>query len=122
GRAPRGAPCRATGGLRDAPRGRVAGAARGGRRPGREGARHARGLAGGVDTHRRPSDDRLTSARALPPGPRLRLPPVAAPACGSAVPPPLLGQHTNDVLAELGYDQDEIDALERNGVVAGHRG
>lgn len=31
--------------------------------------------------------------------------------------PPLLGQHTRAVLAELGYDQDRIDALAATGVV-----
>ena len=30
---------------------------------------------------------------------------------------PLLGEHTNDVLAECGFDADEIDALRRNGAV-----
>lgn len=32
-------------------------------------------------------------------------------------PPPTLGQHTADVLAELGYDVDQIAALHRDGVV-----
>ena len=30
---------------------------------------------------------------------------------------PLLGQHTDDVLAELGYDADTVDALHTKGVV-----
>jgi crotonobetainyl-CoA:carnitine CoA-transferase CaiB-like acyl-CoA transferase len=32
-------------------------------------------------------------------------------------PPPRLGEHTNDILAELGYDAEEAAALRRNGVV-----
>jgi crotonobetainyl-CoA:carnitine CoA-transferase CaiB-like acyl-CoA transferase len=35
-----------------------------------------------------------------------------------AGPPPLLGQHTREVLAELGCSAEELDALERAGVVA----
>ncbi len=31
--------------------------------------------------------------------------------------PPLLGQHTREVLAELGVSTDELAALEREGVV-----
>jgi crotonobetainyl-CoA:carnitine CoA-transferase CaiB-like acyl-CoA transferase len=38
---------------------------------------------------------------------------AAAPA-----PPPLLGEHTRQVLAELGLDERRIDALEASGVVA----
>jgi crotonobetainyl-CoA:carnitine CoA-transferase CaiB-like acyl-CoA transferase len=33
-------------------------------------------------------------------------------------PPPLLGQHTAEVLAELGIAQDEIDALKARGAIA----
>ena len=32
-------------------------------------------------------------------------------------PPPLLGEHTSAVLAELGYSQSEVEKLERRGVV-----
>ncbi|MDX6515063.1 MAG: CoA:oxalate CoA-transferase [Gaiellaceae bacterium] len=32
-------------------------------------------------------------------------------------PAPLLGQHTREVLAELGFDEEEIGALERDGVI-----
>jgi crotonobetainyl-CoA:carnitine CoA-transferase CaiB-like acyl-CoA transferase len=32
-------------------------------------------------------------------------------------PPPLLGEHTDDVLRELGYSPDDISALHRDGVV-----
>ncbi len=31
--------------------------------------------------------------------------------------PPLLGEHTEDVLASLGYDQEEIDAMNEQGVI-----
>jgi crotonobetainyl-CoA:carnitine CoA-transferase CaiB-like acyl-CoA transferase len=34
-------------------------------------------------------------------------------------PPPTLGQHTREVLAELGYDTDTIETLRRRGVLAG---
>ncbi|MBN1400203.1 MAG: CoA transferase [Anaerolineae bacterium] len=33
------------------------------------------------------------------------------------LPPPLLGQHTDEILAELGYSQMEIEALRRDGAV-----
>jgi formyl-CoA transferase/CoA:oxalate CoA-transferase len=36
---------------------------------------------------------------------------------GSQRPPPLLGQHTDEVLAELGFATDEVAALRENGVV-----
>jgi len=32
--------------------------------------------------------------------------------------PPLLGQHTDDVLAELGVDQERLVALRASGAVA----
>jgi crotonobetainyl-CoA:carnitine CoA-transferase CaiB-like acyl-CoA transferase len=35
------------------------------------------------------------------------------------LPAPSLGEHTHEVLAELGYAQEEIDALMRSGAVAG---
>jgi alpha-methylacyl-CoA racemase len=33
-------------------------------------------------------------------------------------PPPQPGEHTDDVLAELGYDGDAVDGLRRAGTVA----
>jgi crotonobetainyl-CoA:carnitine CoA-transferase CaiB-like acyl-CoA transferase len=44
--------------------------------------------------------------------------PPFAPAARDAEPPPLLGQHTRDVLAELGLDDARVTELERLGVVA----
>ncbi len=32
-------------------------------------------------------------------------------------PPPLLGEHTGEILAGLGYDQDEIERLKKDGIV-----
>ncbi|MDM7276057.1 MAG: CaiB/BaiF CoA-transferase family protein, partial [Thermoprotei archaeon] len=37
---------------------------------------------------------------------------------GPKGPPPMLGEHTNDVLRELGYSDGEIDKLRREGVIA----
>jgi crotonobetainyl-CoA:carnitine CoA-transferase CaiB-like acyl-CoA transferase len=34
-----------------------------------------------------------------------------------AGPPPLLGEHSADILAEVGYDREEIDALAAEGVI-----
>jgi crotonobetainyl-CoA:carnitine CoA-transferase CaiB-like acyl-CoA transferase len=35
----------------------------------------------------------------------------------SALPPPLLGQHTREILGEIGYSASEIERLENSGVV-----
>ena len=32
-------------------------------------------------------------------------------------PAPLLGEHSAEILAELGYDADQIDALANRGVI-----
>lgn len=37
---------------------------------------------------------------------------------GLRTPPPTLGQHTDEVLAELGYSQGEIDGLKGEGVLS----
>ncbi|WP_349369294.1 CoA transferase [Salinarimonas sp.] len=34
-----------------------------------------------------------------------------------AAPPPLAGQHAREILSEIGYREDEIDALKRDGVI-----
>jgi crotonobetainyl-CoA:carnitine CoA-transferase CaiB-like acyl-CoA transferase len=39
------------------------------------------------------------------------------PAPVSALPPPLLGQHTREILAGIGYSLTEIESMERGGVV-----
>jgi crotonobetainyl-CoA:carnitine CoA-transferase CaiB-like acyl-CoA transferase len=36
---------------------------------------------------------------------------------GGSTPPPLLGQHTDEVLRELGVDDDRLDSLEERGVI-----
>ncbi len=36
---------------------------------------------------------------------------------GAHVPPPLLGEHTDEVLASLGYSRQRIDELRRSGVI-----
>jgi crotonobetainyl-CoA:carnitine CoA-transferase CaiB-like acyl-CoA transferase len=38
--------------------------------------------------------------------------------CDSELPPPALGEHTDDVLAELGVSGDELERLKAGGVVA----
>jgi formyl-CoA transferase len=37
---------------------------------------------------------------------------------GRSTPPPLLGQHTDEVLRELGVDDDRLNSLEGRGVIA----
>jgi crotonobetainyl-CoA:carnitine CoA-transferase CaiB-like acyl-CoA transferase len=41
---------------------------------------------------------------------------------GVRLPPPVLGQHTEEVLAELGYAPEEMAQLERDGIVVSHGG
>jgi crotonobetainyl-CoA:carnitine CoA-transferase CaiB-like acyl-CoA transferase len=46
------------------------------------------------------------------------LPLVPSPVGAAERPPPLLGEHTAEVLAEAGYAPAEVESLERDGVVA----
>ena len=43
---------------------------------------------------------------------------LSSAALGSSVPPPLLGQHTAEVLRELGVDDERLASLEERGVIA----
>jgi crotonobetainyl-CoA:carnitine CoA-transferase CaiB-like acyl-CoA transferase len=71
--------------------------------------------------------DRQVAARGmLAEIPHPLIPGLRVPACAmklgdspavSAQPPPGVGEHTEQVLAELGYGPDEIEELRRNGVV-----
>jgi crotonobetainyl-CoA:carnitine CoA-transferase CaiB-like acyl-CoA transferase len=44
--------------------------------------------------------------------------PIRAAGMPAPQPPPLLGQHTAEVLAELGVDASELETLKQRGVVA----
>jgi hypothetical protein len=35
-------------------------------------------------------------------------------------PPPLHGEHSEEILAELGYNRDEIETLAQSGTIAPH--
>jgi crotonobetainyl-CoA:carnitine CoA-transferase CaiB-like acyl-CoA transferase len=50
------------------------------------------------------------------------LPLVPSPFGLAAEPPPLLGRHTREVLAEAGYADEEVEALEAAGVIATSKG
>jgi crotonobetainyl-CoA:carnitine CoA-transferase CaiB-like acyl-CoA transferase len=50
------------------------------------------------------------------------LPLVPSPFGLAAEPPPLLGRHTREVLAEAGYAEEEVGALQAAGVIATSRG
>ena len=96
-------------------RGRVGRAPRRRRRAGRQdphgAGRAGRGGRGRARRHRarRPPDDRRA---------RLVGPPARIPHAREATPPPLLGQHTAEVLHELGRSRAEIEQLAERGVVA----
>ena len=49
------------------------------------------------------------------------LPLVASPLGAAGTAPPLLGQHTREVLAEVGYSAGELDALDAAGVISAWR-